>query len=274
MYLDGIVQQKREDVVRQKKAVPLKDLQGQIEGLPPPLDFGAALKGSGIRLIAEIKRASPSKGALAPDLDPGSLAVTYASNGAAAISVLTETPNFRGSLDHLLAVKKSLDFRPPPVLRKDFIFDPYQVYEARCYRADAILLIAAILSNTQLQELLGLSHQLGMHCLVEVHTLEELNRAVEARARTVGINNRDLNTFKVDLETTERLLQYVPAGHTVVSESGVRSREDVARLEGWGVDAVLIGEALVTVREPGEKIAELLGRPTTKTMNSKHQVQK
>ena len=229
------------------------------DATPPPMDFTAALRGRAeIQVIAEIKKASPSRGVLAPDLDPVSIARAYARNGAAAISVLTEEPHFHGSLDFLGAIKQGLDGPGPPLLRKDFILEPYQLYESRAYRADALLLIVAALSNAELRELLGLAGDLGLQCLVEVHTVEEVGQAVEAGAKVIGINNRDLRTFKTTLETTAKVRPHIPQGCIVVSESGIANREDVARLAAMGVHAVLIGEALVTAPDPGTKLREFL----------------
>jgi indole-3-glycerol phosphate synthase len=227
-------------------------------------DFAAALKGDDIRLIAEVKRASPSRGVICPNLDPIKLARTYAQNGAAAISVLTDERYFGGSLEHLAAISQELERRGEegereiPVLRKDFIFDPYQVYESRAYGAAALLLIVAILSDSELAELLSLSYGLGMKCLVEVHNQTELERALVSGAKIIGINNRDLKTFAVDLETTKRLCPLIPKDRIVVSESGIRDRGDVQKLRQWGVDAMLVGEALVAAGDVAKKVRELL----------------
>jgi indole-3-glycerol phosphate synthase len=183
------------------------------------------------------------------------LARTYAEGGAAAISVLTEANYFMGSNEHLAAIKEVVGL---PLLRKDFIFDPYQVYESRAYGADALLLVAAILSQEQLKDLVSLSHGLGLGCLVEVHNEGEMERAVHSDAEIIGINNRDLNTFTVDINTTRRLRPLVPKGKIIVSESGIRSRKDVEKLRRWGVDAVLVGEALVTASDIRAKMKELL----------------
>ena len=259
-YLDAILERKREDLAARKVAMPLAELKGMATAEPPPLDFAAALRGRAeIQVIAEVKKASPSRGLMAPDLDPVAIARAYARNGAAAISVLTEEPHFHGSLDHLVAIKQGLDGAGPPLLRKDFILEPYQVYESRAYRADALLLIVAALTEAELRAQLGLAGELGLQCLVEVHTAEEAGRAVEAGAQVIGINNRDLRTFKTTLQTTAEVRPSIPEGCVVVSESGIVGREDVARLAGWGVDAVLIGEALVTAPDPGAKLREFLG---------------
>lgn len=252
--LDRIITDKRGEVERRKQRFPLTVLQETIAERQTPLDFAGALRGGGTRLIAEVKRASPSRGLLCPEFDPVKLAKTYAANGAAAISVLTEEKYFQGSLDHLAAIRKEVAL---PLLRKDFIFDPYQVYESRAYGADALLLIVAILDQGQLGELLSLSHNLGMDCLVEVHNEAEVARALDSGAEVIGINNRDLKTFKVDIKTTRRLRPLIPAGYTVVSESGIRSGENVAELKGWGINAILVGETLVTAADIPAKMREI-----------------
>jgi indole-3-glycerol phosphate synthase len=253
--LDRIIAQKREEVEQKKKAATMTYLQERIAGQKPPLDLASALKGDHIRLIAEVKQASPSRGTLSPNFGPTELARTYAEGGAAAISVLTEANYFMGSIDHLAAIREVVGL---PLLRKDFIFDPYQVYESRAYGADALLLITAILSQGQLKELTSLSHRLGLRCLVEVHDEDEVERGVLSGVEIIGINNRDLNTFAVDINTTRRLRPLVPKEKIVVSESGIKSRKDMEKLGKWGVDAVLVGEALVTASDVRAKMKELL----------------
>jgi len=253
--LDKIVARKREEVKQRKKSLPLSRLKELIARRETPLDLALALEDTHTRLIAEVKRASPSRGVLRPDFNPVELARKYAQGGAAAISVLTETNYFDGSLDHLAAIREEIRL---PLLRKDFIFDPYQVYESRAYGADALLLIVAILSRGQLEELLSLSHDLGLSCLVEVHNEDEVERALGSQAQIIGINNRDLTTFNIDINTTHRLLPLIPPGKIVVSESGIRSRSDVAKLKRWGVNAVLVGEALVTAGDVVTKVRELI----------------
>lgn len=255
-FLEKIVDQTRKRIEERKARVPLSKLEEEISHLPPPRDLAAALSGFGIKLIAEVKRASPSKGALRMDLDPGRLSRIYAEAGAAAISILTEPHFFRGSFEDLRAVREQADL---PLLCKDFILDSYQLFEARSWGADAVLLIARILPPRDLEDFLGIARELGMRCLVEVHTRSELEIALESGAEIIGVNNRDLNTFKVDLETTFSLLPLIPKDKIVVSESGIRSREDVRRLEEAGVNAILVGEALVTSSDPEGKIKELLG---------------
>ncbi len=258
MILDRIVADNKQELEARKVKLPLEKLREMAQEQSLPLDFAAALHGEKIKLIAEVKRASPSKGIISQDFKPVQVAMAYADNGVSAISVLTESRYFQGSLDYLRDIRKALKKKPLPLLRKDFITDPYQVYEARAYGADALLLIVAILSPEKLEELLGLSHQLKMSCLVEVHNEAELETALKSRAKVIGINNRDLNTFDVDLSTTERLRPLIPPGRIVVSESGIKDRNDMARLRKWGVDAVLIGESLMSAADIGAKIKELL----------------
>ncbi len=235
--------------------LPLGRLQERIAQQKPPLDFVSVLSGDGIHLIAEIKQASPSRGLLHPNLNPTELAKVYAKGGAAAISVLTEKNYFKGSIDHLAAVRNVVEL---PLLRKDFIFDPYQLYESRAYGADALLLIVAILSQEQLEEFISLSHSLGLKCLVEVHNEGEVEKALLSGAEIIGINNRDLNTFTVVLDTTYRLRSLIPKEKIVVSESGIRNRKDIEKLRKWGVNAILVGEALVTANDVLTKMKELL----------------
>ncbi|OGN96754.1 MAG: indole-3-glycerol phosphate synthase [Chloroflexi bacterium RBG_13_51_36] len=253
--LDKIVAQKREEVERRKRAAPMTYLLERIARQRPVLDLALALKGGRMRLIAEVKQASPSRGVLSRNFDPIELSRTYAEGGAAAISVLTEANYFMGSNEHLAAIKELVGL---PLLRKDFIFDPYQMYESRAYGADALLLIAAVLSEKQLNDLVSLSHSLGLRCLVEAHNEGEVERAVLSEAEIIGINNRDLNTFAVDINTTRRLRPLVPKGKIVVSESGIKSRSDMQKLAEWGVDAVLIGEALVTAGDVRARMKDLL----------------
>lgn len=252
--LDDIVHHKREEVELLKRSVPLSTVQNQAALAPTPRDFQAALQAPGISLIAEVKRASPSKGLLRSDLDPVQFAVTYEENGAAAISVLTDQRYFQGSLANLRAVRQAVK---GPVLRKDFIFDPYQVYEARAAGADAVLLITAILKDDALGNLYRLVNQLGMAALVEVHNAQELYRALKLSPRIVGINNRNLNTFKVSLNTTVNLVALLPQGVVSVAESGIHTAQDVVRLRHLGVDAMLVGESIVTAPDIGLKVLDL-----------------
>jgi len=257
--LDEIVTAKRVELAEGMSQVSLADLESATANQPRPLNLSGALLGGGVRLIAEIKKASPSRGLLMPDFDHLKLAETYANNGAAAISCLTD-PRFQGELAHLLQIKESGASQRAPVMRKDFIFDPYQVVETRAAGADAMLLIVAILEPAQLKELLEAAQAHWMQCLVEVHDEAELETAVDAGADIVGINNRDLRTFTTDLSVTERLAPLVPRGKQIVSESGIFTREHLRQMNRVRVNAVLVGEALVTAPNVGGKVRELTGQ--------------
>jgi indole-3-glycerol phosphate synthase len=257
--LDDIVAAKRVELVEQQALTPLESLQETAASQPRPLNLSGALIGGGIRLIAEVKKASPSRGLLAPDFDPVRLAEAYVSNGAAAVSCLTD-PRFQGELAHLARIKETGASQRVPVLRKDFIFDPYQVFEARAAGADGILLIVAILEPELLRLLLDTAQSLWMQCLVEVHDEGELEVALQAGAEIIGINNRDLHTFTTDLSVTERLAPLVPRGRVIVSESGIFSRDDLRRLSRFRVNAALVGEALVTAPDVAAKVRELSGQ--------------
>ena len=258
--LKKIVEVKRREVERLKRRVPVSELEGRVESreLSPPLNLAGALMGDSVRIIAEVKKASPTRGLLRPDFDPVSLATAYADSGAAAVSVLTDAEHFQGSIEHLAAAHRALRPRGVPVLRKEFIIDPYQVCEARAYGADAILLIASILSPERMVELMDLARHFWMQYLVEVHDEVELEGALVAGAEIIGINNRNLHTFETDLAVTERLAPMIPADRIIVSESGIGSRDDVRRVGAAGAHAVLVGEALVTAKDPGARLAELL----------------
>ncbi len=258
MILDRIVANSRLELEARKSSFPIEELRRVASEQPPPLDFASALRGEHIQLIAEVKKASPSRGVIRPDFNPVEIAQTYADNGASAISVLTETRYFQGSLNHLKSIREALVDNRLPLLRKDFIFDPYQVYESRAYGADALLLIVAMLNPEKLEELLSLSHGLNVSCLVEVHNEAELKIALSSGARIIGINNRDLRTFNVDITTTRRLRPLIPQDRIVVSESGIKDRGDIEKLGRWGVDAVLIGESLMAAPDIAAKLKELL----------------
>lgn len=258
--LDEIFAYKRREVAERKLALPEETVQQAAEQAAPALDFVKALRSAPCTpaLIAEVKCASPSKGLLAPDFDPLRLARTYAENGASAISVLTDEKYFKGSLEYLRLIRQALPGMP--LLRKDFLCDPYQIYEARAAGADAVLLIAAHLSHTELVGLQSLAHQLGMAALVEAHSMEELRLALDCGAPLIGINNRDLRDFTVRLQTTIDLRPHVPADACLVAESGIHTAEDVQRLGAAQVDAILVGEALVTAAgatETAAKVREL-----------------
>ncbi len=258
MILDNIVANVAIELEKHKRCLSLSEMAKKALVQSSPLDFASVLRGDNIRLIAEVKKASPSKGVISHNFNPVDIAGIYAANGAAAISVLTEPKYFHGSLDYLRDIKKALADKPLPLLRKDFIFDPYQIYEARAFGADCLLLIVAILTPAKLLELLQLSHQLGMMCLVEVRNELEVEIAVKSGASIIGINNRDLATFKVDLTTTARLRSLIPSDRIVVSESGIKSRKHMEKLREWGVDAALIGEALMSAPDIAVKMRELL----------------
>jgi indole-3-glycerol phosphate synthase len=257
VILDRIIESTRERVARLKSERPLDSVEEAARRREPPRDFAAALSGQGVSLIAEIKRASPSKGPLRPDLDAAALARAYAESGAAAISVLTEPEYFRGSFADLETARAAVSL---PVLCKDFIIDAYQIHEARAHGTDAVLLIAAVLSGDELRTLLETARSQGMAALVEVHNQVELETALDCGPGVVGINNRNLADFSVDLKTTLDLRSLIPSDVLVVSESGIHTRDNVLSLQAADVDAVLVGEALVTATDPAAKIAELLGR--------------
>jgi len=253
--LQKILADKKLEVEERKRMVPLASLKDAITRRHETRGFASALKGSGLKLIAEVKKASPSKGVLKTNFDPVSLAITYQQSGASAISVLTDEKYFQGNLEYLFDIRQHVRI---PLLRKDFIYDEYQVYESAAHDADAILLIVAILEQERLESLLELSHSLKLDCLVEVHNEAELMTALLAGANIIGINNRDLETFEVDTNTTRRLRLLIPEGNIVVSESGIKDRNDIRKIKQCKVNAVLIGEALVTAGDIPAKIKELM----------------
>ena len=255
MILDTILQHKERELAERQATVPLRALEQRAEATDPPRDFAAALRQDGIRLIAEIKRASPSKGVFAPDLDPAALARTYESGGASALSVLTDERFFQGSLSDLAAARSAVSI---PALRKDFTTDEYHIVEARAAGADAVLLIVAALPLPRLRELLRCAEKWGMAAIVEVHTAEEATRALDVDAEIIGINNRNLHTFETTLETTANLRKLIPSDRLVVSESGIHTPTDVAQLHAWNADAMLIGEALVTAPDTAAKVPALV----------------
>ncbi len=257
--LEEIFAHKRQEVACRKAEKPLRRLRAEAERATPPRDFVQALRNAPHKpaLIAEIKKASPSKGLLCPTLDPLALAHIYAENGAAAISILTDERYFQGHLDHLRQIA-TLSPRLP-LLRKDFLCDVYQLYEARAAGADAVLLIVAGLDRSTLLRLHRLTRQLGMTPLVEIHNLEELHLALECDPVLIGINNRNLHDFSVSLETTFHLRAHIPPSICLVAESGIHSRQDAQALAQAGVDAMLVGEALVTASDVAARIRELIG---------------
>ncbi len=253
--VDDIAADVRNGLAERKRREPLSELEAALTVHGTPRDFAAAVRGDGVRLIAEIKRASPSRGWLCPELDVAGMAARYARGGAAAVSVLTERTRFKGDRADLAAARQSTEL---PVLCKDFILDEYQIYEARFWGADAVLLIASLLSSNELSAFIRVADALRMAALVEVHTVAEVEKALAAKAALVGINNRNLADFSVDLDTTMRLRPLVPDGITVISESGIRSRADVSALRAAGVNAFLVGEALVTSPDPEARLQELM----------------
>ncbi len=256
MILDEIIQNKTSEVEISKTSLPLEQIQEQIKDALPSRNFFDAINPKGeLKIISEVKHASPSKGVFREDFDPVQIAKSYSRGGASAISVLTDEKYFRGSLSFLKNIRAEVD---TPLLRKDFIVDPYQVYEARLFGADAILLIVAALDQTSLSELLELTHSLQMNAIVEVHDENELDRALEADARIIGINNRDLRTFNVDLNVSINLSKKVPGDKIVIAESGIGSIEDIDRLRGEGVHVFLIGETFMKAPDPGQKLKELI----------------
>ncbi len=256
--LDQIVARKREEIAAARMRLPEAALERQMAGAPAVRDFHAALERPGeVRIIAEIKKASPSAGVLWADFDPVGIAKIYEQHGTAAISVLTDAPFFQGSLDDLRAVRAAVSL---PVLRKDFLLDRYQVLEARCAGADAVLLIAEILDDPTLRELLDETHRLGMGALVELYDAANLPRVLASGARMIGVNNRDLRTFVTRLEHTLDLAAHVPPDRCLVSESGIRTNADLLRLQAAGVRAVLVGESLMRARDIGSQLDALHGR--------------
>jgi indole-3-glycerol phosphate synthase len=256
--LDRIVAVKRREIAAARERVAEAELHRRLADAPPVRDFFAALAKPGpIRLIAEVKKASPSAGVIREDFDPVAIAQIYEQHGASCLSVLTDEPHFQGHLDYLVAVRASVGL---PVLRKDFVLDSYQVVEARAAGADAVLLIAECLDDCNLRKLHNEIVELGMTPLVEIYDPENLPRVLEAGATLIGVNNRDLRTFKVDLEHTLRLRPGIPAECVMVSESGVKTHADVERLEAVGVDAILVGESLMREADIGAAVDRLLGK--------------
>ena len=259
--LEEIFANKRGEVARQRQAAPLATVQTRAEEMPPAEDFVAALRRGASRpaLIAEVKRASPSRGLLAADVDPLELAATYYQNGAAAVSVLTDERYFKGRLEHLRQIARR--FPRLPLLRKDFIFDPYQLYQSRAAGAAAVLLIASALPGSLLRELHRIAQKLGMTALIEVHSSADVQAAMSCAPSLIGINNRNLHDFSVNLEVTRELRPLIPPEVCLVAESGIQTLDDAAHLAAMGVDAVLMGEALVTAPDVAAKVRGLTGLP-------------
>ncbi len=262
-FLDRIVEARRSAVEHRKRVLPEAALRLGAQKGTPVRDFSAALTRSAVNIIAELKKASPSRGVIRGEFDPPGLAVALEATGAAALSVLTEEEHFQGSLKNLRDARKAVRL---PVLRKDFVFDPWQVWETRANDADSFLLIVAILSDARLRELLELGRQLSMEALVEVHTREELKRAVDAGARIIGVNNRDLKTLEVRVDTSYELIEAIPEECIAVSESGLRTSNDLKKLRDAGFDAFLIGEQLMQSADPAESLRLLARAGGTKSV--------
>ena len=256
--LDRILESRRAEVDHRKRVLPETALKYGVKAAPPVRDFAAALSRDGINVIAELKPASPSRGVIRDPFDAPALAKSLESAGAAALSVLTEGEFFGGSLKNLRDARKEVSI---PALRKDFIFDSWQVWEARANDADSLLLIVAALSNPLLRELIALGHELRMEPLVEVHTRAELDRALSAEARIIGVNNRDLKTLAVRMETAWELIEHIPDDCLAVAESGLRTHADLMELRRAGFDAFLIGEHLMAAPDPAATLFHLLTPP-------------
>jgi indole-3-glycerol phosphate synthase len=255
MILDKIIETKKKEVAGLKKETSRAQLQRIIDGLEPCRDFRQALSSNTCNIIAEVKCASPSRGRLVSGFDPIRIAGIYEKNGAAAISVLTDEKYFSGYKDYLTQIRQNVKL---PLLRKDFIIDAIQIYETRVIGADAILLIVRALGS-RLTGFLSLSRKLGLHSLVEVHTAEELETALDAGAEIIGINNRDLDTFVTDIKTCLRLKKLIPAEKIIVAESGIKERKDITSLMRAGINAFLIGEALITAQDIGKQLRAFRG---------------
>jgi indole-3-glycerol phosphate synthase len=255
-FLETVVERVQQDLVARKRATPAAELESRLGPSRRGRPFSEALIAEGISLIAEMKRSSPSRGPIRPGASVTEVVQAYQEAGASAVSVLTEGAYFGGSLEDLVEARAACEL---PLLRKDFVVDEYQVLEARAAGADAVLLIVAALEPGRLADLMTFAGELGMDSLVEVHDEREVETAVESGAEVLGINNRDLHSLQVDLETTFRLLADVPAGTVVVAESGIARSDDVERLEDAGVDAILVGEALMTAPDPVRAVRDLLG---------------
>jgi len=256
--LKTILHRKAEEVAERVQRMPLSALERQLEGAPPPRGFFGALRArldaGAAAVIAEIKKASPSKGVLREPFDPAAIAVSYERGGAACLSVLTDVDFFQGSDEYLQQARAACSL---PVLRKDFVIDPYQVYEARALGADCILLIVAALDDARLRQLLGLADDLQLAALVEVHDAAEMQRALATPAPLIGVNNRNLRTFETTLDTTLELMRDLPEDRLLVTESGIHTRDDVTRMREQGVHTFLVGEAFMKAADPGEKLVEL-----------------
>jgi len=256
MYLDNIIDYKKSELEERKQKVPIGALKSQLQFIKGRRDFRKALSNvHGTRIIAEVKKASPSKGVIREDFDHVEIARTYEREGAAAISVLTDSHFFQGDIEYLSQIRCVVDI---PLLRKDFIIDEYQVLEAMVYGADALLLIAAVLGEKELQNLYDMTRSLGMQVLVEIHDKRDLKKAKKIGAEIIGINNRNLKSFRTDIKTTVRLARLISEDKIIVSESGINTKEDLAFLKKGGADAFLIGEAFMREQDPGVLLRELI----------------
>jgi indole-3-glycerol phosphate synthase len=259
MILNKIIEEKRREIESSKNEISQEELLNRIKNLKShrrrKFFKNSISKPNKIHLIAEVKKASPSAGVIRKDFDPLKIALTYEANGASAVSVLTDEKFFEGHISHLENIKKNIYL---PILRKDFIIDEYQLYESILAGADAVLLIADLLSAEELKRFIDIGKEFNMDFLVEVHSEEDVKKAVDSRSDILGINNRDLHTFKVDIKTTERLVKIIPKGRIIVSESGIKTKEDVLYLKSLSVNAVLIGEVFMRSGDIGEKMRELM----------------
>ena len=258
MILDDIIEHKKIELESSIQSMPLKEIEQQLSQLPGSKDFYLlATQSNDIKIIAEVKKASPSKGVIARDFDPVRIAKSYEDNGAFAISVLTDSKFFDGKLEYLSEIRESVQL---PLLRKDFTIDPYHIFEARLYGADLVLLIVAVLDLTRISEYLDITHSLGMNAIVEVHDSGELDTALKAGSKIIGINNRDLKTFEVDIKTTENLYEQIPPDVVVISESGISDPADIKRLSDLGISTFLIGERFMSSSDPGEMLGQFISQ--------------
>ncbi len=264
MIIDDIIEYKKSELKNSIEIKPLREIEEEIKKVSPPKDFYDLMsKNRGLKIIPEVKKSSPSKGMLCRNFDPVKIAKSYDDNGAFAISVLTDKKFFDGDLKYLYNIRKEINL---PLLRKDFTIDAYQIYEARLHGADIILLIASVLDLSQIIEFLSITHTLGMSAIVEVHDKNELiEKAIRAESRIIGINNRDLKTFQVNLSTTEDLIEYVPHNTQVISESGIGKPLHVKRLMELGINSFLIGETFMNSPYPGDKLREFISEIKAET---------
>ncbi len=258
MILDDIVEYKKGELKNTRELMPLAELQHKLKDMQSPLDFySIAIADSSPKIISEIKKASPSKGIICENFDPIKIAKSYEVNGASAISILTDEKFFQGSLDYLSQIRSVVNI---PLLRKDFTIDPYQIYEARAHGADIVLLIAAILDKDQINEYLEIVDSLNMNAIVEIHNHEELDKVIDTGCKIIGINNRNLMTFEVDLSTTVELIKYIPEDILVISESGISDLDDIRMLRKLGVNTFLIGESFMKSDDPGGTLQKYISQ--------------